>query len=279
MKKRWLVGGFVAGLLMILVTLAGSRPAAAASVTTYPGKIGLELVVLLPHQHQLEVYQQVSMSQLSSNPWLGIIPGHGPVSPINVSLAHVGTHHVVVLGTPSAIAIKYTLPWDGRSGLYTLHSYEATSGLVVMVPMSMNLPPVLNPNWQTLAPRKIPGLPNSPTFRVYATNNVLAGASVAFSVSTGAAAPQAVTPTGFPRAGVALRFLTAIVLLGALVLVVNWSPLKPLPVGGAEQESLLARLANVEAQHRSGELSDEDYRVQRAEALSELERQWQDRAG
>lgn len=272
--------GWIAGLVAgLAVLVGGSGIAAAAPTTTYPGKIGLELVVLLPHQHQLDVYQQVSMSQISSNPWLGIIPGHGTVSPINVSLAHVGKQHVVVLGTPSAMAIKYTLPWDGRSGLFTLHSYEATSGLVVMVPMSMNLPPVLNPNWQTLAPRKIPGLPNSPTFRVYATNNILAGASVAFSVSTGAAVTQSVPAAGFPRAGVALRFLTAIVLLGALALVVNWSPLKPLPADGIDQESLLARLANIEAQHRAQELSDEDYRTERGAVLSELERHWQSRAG
>jgi|BEDMetMinimDraft_2_1075160.scaffolds.fasta_scaffold06055_3 hypothetical protein len=271
--KRW-------GAALLMLLLAGLGAGGVAAAAGAPA-VGMELLVLLPHGRTLAVYQQMVLTGAVDNPTVAVLNGHGPVTPIEGRLLGQGPNTVEVAGRQQDFALKYTVPWDGTSKLLSFAAHETIGNVVVMVPLSMNAPAVLNPSWQTLSPRTIPGLPHSPKFRVYATGGVQPGETVAIAVENGsgpvnAAPPQ---PVGYPRAAAVFTLVLALVVLAGVALAVNWVPLKREEPDAERREALLSRLASLEAARRQGELDDADFRALSAEVIEELERTWPARAG
>lgn len=270
--RRWWVA-----VLAVLAVLGAGGAAAAAG----PPAVGMELLVLLPHGQSLAVYQQMVFTQPVDNPSVAVLKDHGPVAAIQGRLLASGPSTVQVAGRQQDFALKYAVPWNGTSRLLSFTADETTGAVVVMVPLSMNAPSVLNPSWQALAPRTIPGLPHSPKFRVYATSGVQSGQTVAIALENGAGPANAAPPqpAGYPRAAAVFTLVLGLVVLAGVALVVNWTPLRPEEPDAGRREALLARLASLEAQRRQGELDEADYRALSAEIVEELERTWPARAG
>lgn len=270
----------IAFLVIMLMWVVGVGGMAMAASSPISGTVGMELFVVIPHGHELAVYQQVTFSQPGVNPSVGIIQGHGPVKAINFSLKSVGPDKAVIIGNPAAVAMTYDVPWDGTSKLIHVYQYQPAQAAVVMIPRSMAVPPVLNPQWTSLKPRKIPGLLHSPTFDVLGTNNLVAGQTLAISLESGASAQSiASVPAGYPGAGIVMELILGLVALAGLALVVNWNPLRPRDTVQVQRESLLARLASLESQYRRGELDESTWKLQREELLVELEQVWTTQAG
>jgi hypothetical protein len=260
---------------VLLLLAAVLWPAAAMAATP---KASLELLVLLPQKHTLAVFEQVEMAPVAPEPSIGLLQGFQHLSPINVSVIAVSHDAARISGSPTTIAVKYSVPWDGTSTLLMQTLPVFTGSVVVMVPQSLTLPPVLNPNWTVSKSRKIPGLPNSPTFRVYTTSNVQAGQSVAASVESSSSAPTTSLPaSGFPLAGRAVEFGLGLAVLAGALVAVNWRPLTdwaPLP---DVRDNFLGRLASLESEKRRGVIADEEYQTERAALLTRLEQVWRKR--
>ncbi len=265
MRLRWAAALAVG--LGILGTLAAGGSVRAAS-----GSIESELLVLLPQGKHLAVYEQVVLAHPGATTTLGVLDGHGPIKGVNVQLGATAAHHVVLDGATGTVAVEYDVPWNGTSQYLAVRQYLPVAALVVMVPPADTLPPVLNAAFQVLPSRKIPGLPGSPKFHVYETTSVHANTVTAFSLAAGGTTVPG--RQGFPAMGSALLLALALVVLGALYLVVNWSPLSDATHDRAQREDLLERLAGIEALHRRGELEDVVYRVEREALLGELARVW-----
>jgi hypothetical protein len=273
------VGRWLAAVLVGLVLVAAGDEVRARAATA--PAVGMELLVLLPHGRTLAVYQQMVFVRPQDNPTVAVLKGHGPVAAIQGQLKPSGADTVEVLGRQQNFALKYTVPWNGTSKLLSFTAAQTTGAVVVMIPLSMNAPAVLNPAWQALAPRTIPGLPHSPTFRVYDTAGVQAGQMVAIAVENGSGPSNAVPPrpAGYPRAAAVFTVVLGLVVLAGVALAVNWNPLRPEAPDPGRREALLARLASLEAQRRQGELDEEDFRALTQDVLEELERTWTARAG
>jgi hypothetical protein len=254
-----------------LVAVGGwSVPALAENPTA-----AMELLVVIPHGHHLAVYEQVVLSR-AARPPLAVLSGHGALMPINFKAVTDRGNLVAPVTAGRVFALKYSVPWDGVSGLQHMTLSLATNALVVMIPENtLTLPAVLNPTWQNLAPRRIPDLPDSPLFNVWATGNARAGQTVAFALEAagagGVVPATAPEPAGYPAAGALLKVLLVLVLLAALLLVVNWRPLGPL-AEHRRRDELLAALAQLEAHFRHGGLEEPVYRAQRDDMLAELTR-------
>jgi hypothetical protein len=265
---RW--GAALLGALAVLVMAAPAAGAAAVS---------LELFVLIPHQHQLAVYQQVNISHPTGVTTVNVLAGYRDLRAINVRAAAVSGDSVTVIGDVPELALRYVIPWNGTSKLATVAMNASTTAVVVMVPTkTLTLPNVLNAIWEPLNARKIPGLPDSPTFSVWATGKVRAGQSIAFSVERvgGAEAglPSTFQPQGFPTVAALLTLLLALVLLVVALLVVNWKPTHP-AVSPVRREELMGQLAQLEAHYRQGGVEDAVYERQRGEMLAELCTLWE----
>ena len=263
----------VAVVLLLLIAVMWPGAVRAASP-----KASLELLVLLPQKHALAVFEQVEMAPVGFEPSIGLLQGFRNLSPINVSVLAVANDAARISGSPSTIAVKYSVPWDGTSTLLMQTLPVSTGSVVVMVAQSLTLPLVLNPNWTVSKSRKIPGLPHSPIFRVYTTSNVQAGQSVAASVESSSSAPTTSLPaSGFPLAGRAVEFGLGLAVLAGALVAVNWRPLTdwaPLP---DVRDNFLGRLASLESEKRRGVIADEEYQTERAALLTRLEQVWRKR--
>lgn len=239
-----------------------------------PPKTSLELLVLIPSHHHLAVFEQVELARPTTDPTIGLLQGYSSLAGINVALKNPTATTAAVVGTVSEIAVKYTLPWNGTSLLLQEVAPEATAAVVIMVPMSLTLPSVVNPIWSPSKARKIPGLPNSPLFRVFSTGNLRAGQNFGASLENTASVVAPPLPReGYPLAGRAAEFLFGLLVLGALLLAINWKPLRGAAGGGA-RDRLLGRLAVLDAQFRRGELDAADYRRERESLFHDAERVW-----
>jgi hypothetical protein len=262
--RRW---GRLALLLAIALGVLLGGTAWAAS----PG-ISAELLVLLPNGKQLRVYEQVVLSNPGSITKLGVLVGHGPVKGVNVKISGVGANHVDLQSAKGTIAVEYDVPFKGTAQYLSLRQYLPVSALVVMLPPPYTLPSVLNAAFQNLAPRTIPGLPDSPKFNVYETTKVEANTVTAFSMASGGTVTTG--RQGYPGVGSIMLLVLALVVLGGLYVAVNWSPLSGRAHARAQRADLMERLAAIEALHRRGELEDMVYRVEREGLLGELARVW-----
>jgi hypothetical protein len=260
-------------LVVIILAAAGIAGIGPQAWAAAPRTL-MELVVLIPRGHQLAVYQQVVLAD-AARPPLAVLAHHGTITPINFRPAGE-TGNLVTPSAPARVfAVKYTLPWDGTSGLQALRLTMPTTALVVMVPEhTLTLPPILNPTWQSLAPRRIPGLPQSPLFAVWATGNARAGQTIAFALeAAGQSSPVPATapePAGYPTAGVMLEVALVLLVVAGVLLVVNWRPLRADEAAVAVREDLMRHLAELEAHYRRGGLEDTVYRAQRASLMAEL---------
>lgn len=251
---------------------------ASALAAGSPSKASLELIVLLPQKNTLAVFEQVEMAPPGVNPIIGLIQGFQSFAPINVQVGSLTGDTAALVGSPSTIAVKYTLPWNGTSTLLQETLPVATGSVVIMVPKSLALPSVVNPNWTVSRSRKIPGLPHSPTFRVYTTGNVNAGQAVSASVeSASSAATTSLPPAGFPLAGRAMEFGLGLLLLGGALLVVNWRPLTDWAPLRDVRDGFLNRLATLESEHRRGVIDEAEYHRERESVLARLEKVWTER--
>jgi hypothetical protein len=258
----------------VAVLLGGS---AAAQAPPAAPAVTLELLVLIPSHHELAVYEQLEFARPVVNPTVGVLKGYHQLQGINVTARGDGAMSATVTGTASTIALKYFLPWDGTSVLAEERVPAKTDAVVIMVPTSLTLPPVINPVWSASKSRRIPGLPNSPLFRVFSTGNVRAGQSLGASIETTAdAAPVALPPAGFPMAGRVAELLFGLVVVGGMLLALNWRGLEPLGQGARDQ--LLGRLAVLESQYRRGEVDTRTYRQERETLLADAETWWRRRA-
>lgn len=265
MMRRWVAPLMAVLGLVGMMAAGGSAQAASSSIVS-------ELLVLLPQGKHLAVYEQVVLAHPGATTTLGVLAGHGAVKGVNVQLGPAGLHHVVLDGATGTVAVEYAVPWNGTSQYLALRQYLPVSALVVMVPPADTLPSVLNAAFQVLPSRAIPGLPASPKFHVYETTSVHANTVTAFSVAAGGTTVAG--RQGFPAVGSAVLLALALVVLAALYLVVNWSPLRDATHARAQREDLLERLAGIEALYRRGELEDVVYRVEREALLGELARVW-----
>jgi hypothetical protein len=270
MNARWVWFLGVIAVLLFGGEAVAAPPPAAPAVT-------LELLVMIPSHHQLAVYEQLEFAQPTANPTVGVLEGYSQLQGINVTAHGDGATTAVVTGTASTVALKYILPWDGTSLLVQERVPVKTDAVVIMVPTSLNLPPVINPVWSASKSQRIPGLPNSPLFRVFSTGNVRAGQSFGASIEAAPrAAPAALPPVGFPVAGRAAELLFGLVVAGGLLLALNWRGLRPL--GQDARDQLLARLAVLESQYRRGEVDARTYRQERETLLADAETWWRRRA-
>lgn len=280
--RRWL-----ARLGSALVLWGAWSVPAAHAATTPAGKIGMEMIVFLPQAGRLAVFQQVVMTGKVADPTVGLLPGATGVSAINARIAHSGAGFVVVSGTPGQFALRYDIPWNGKSANLSVPAYLATSALVFLVPQSLSVPAVLNPALVPAGHGKLPGIPHSPVFNEYATTNVAAGQALPVVLeeqAAGASTGQTpLFPSGgnHPLIGALFEALVVLVGMGALAWALNWRPVAAYSRRPGERERLLAELAAWDASYHRGEVDDEAYRSHREELVASLCRVWGDpsRAG
>lgn len=263
----------------LIVVILGSAPLSHAA--TVPGKIGMEMVVLLPTKHhQLAVFEQVDMSTTVANPVIGIIPHAIGVVGVGATFLKTSKNYVVMSGTPKQFALKYDVPWDGRSLSLLFPAYLATSALVLLAPRSLTLPEVLNPSLVPAGHGKLPGISQSPTFSEYATSNLAPGQGFQVVVEA-----KAIAQTGsllrlpgagsFPVVGSLFEALLVVMGLGAVALGLNWKPLSRYSRRAALRTQMLGELAALDASYRRGEVAEDAYLRQRTELLGGLVEVWE----
>lgn len=272
MRRTWIWGA-----LSTLILWAGFSPVTYAA--TVPGKIGMEMVVLLPSHGSLAVFEQVDMSTAAANPVIGIIPHAKGIEGIGANVVRIANNYVVMNGSPTKFALKYDVPWNDKSDTLLLPAYLATNTLVLLAPSSLSLPEVLNPSLVPAGKGKLPGIANSPVFDEYATSNLQAGQDFQAVIES-----QAITQTGnsllipsggsYPVVGSIFEALLVLVGLGGIVIGIYWRPLYRYSRKRALREQLLSELAVLEASHRRGEVAEDAYRVQRDELLANLGEVW-----
>ncbi len=273
-RVKW----FMATMALIAVLL-GAAPLSYAA--TVPGKIGMEMVVLLPTKHhQLAVFEQVDMSTTVASPVIGIIPHALGLVGVGGTILKTAKNYVVMSGTPRQFALKYDVPWNGRSLNLLFPAYLATNALVLLAPRSLTLPEVLNPSLAPAGHGKLPGIPNSPTFAEYATSNLAAGQGFQAVVEAKVIAqtgPSLLLPGGgsFPVVGSLFEALLIVMGLGAVSLGLNWKPLSRYSRRAALRNQMLAELAALDASYRRGEVADDAYLRQRDELMGGLVDVWE----
>ncbi|MHB1610970.1 MAG: hypothetical protein ACYCT0_04670 [Sulfobacillus sp.] len=258
------------------IILAASPSTYAASV---PGKIGMEMVVLLPSHGKLAVFEQVDMSTLTPNPVIGIIPHAEGLEGVGDGIIKTSGNYVVMNGTPKQFAIKYDVGWNGKSANLLLPAYLATNALVILAPSDLSLPEVLNPSLVPAGKGKLPGIPNSPLFYEYATSNLQAGQGFQAVIESKVIAQSSnalLLPSGgsYPVVGSIFQALLVILGLGGIFIGMNWRPLSQYSRRQAIRDQLLSELAVLEASHRRGEVAENAYETIRQELLVNLSTVW-----
>lgn len=269
--------GWIWGVLSTLILWAVFSPVTYAA--SLPGKIGMEMVVLLPSHGTLAVFEQVDMSTVATDPVIGIIPHARGVEGIGGNIIRISSNYVVMNGSPTKFALKYDVPWNGKSDTLLLPAYLATNTLVLLAPSSLSLPEVLNPSLVPAGKGKLPGIANSPVFHEYATSNLQAGQGFQAVIEA-----QAITQTGnsllmpsggsYPVVGSIFEALLVLLGLGGIVIGIYWRPLYQYSRKRALREQLLSELAVLEASYRRGEVADDAYLAQRAELMANLGEVW-----
>ena len=273
MRRTW-----IWGVLSTLILWAGFSQVTYAA--TVPGKIRMEMVVLLPSHGSLAVFEQVDMLTVASNPVVGIIPRANGVEGIGANIVRVSSNYVVMNGNPTKFALKYDVPWNGKSDTLLLPAYLATNTLVLLVPSSLSLPEVLNPSLVPAGKGKLPGIANSPVFDEYATSNLQAGQGFQAVIESHGIAQTGnslLIPSGgsYPLVGSIFEALLVLLGMGGVVIGIYWRPLYRYSRKRAMRERLLSELAVLEAGHRRGEVTEDAYLVQRAELLANLGEVWE----
>ncbi len=273
-RTKW-----VTSMVAMLATVLGWSPLSYAA--SAPGKIGMEMVVLLPIQHhQLAVFEQVDMSTTVTDPVIGVIPHAIGIVGVGGTILKTASNYVVMSGTPKRFALKYDVPWNGRSISLLFPSYLATNALVLLAPTNLTLPEVLNPSLVPAGHGKLPGITNSPTFSEYATSNLAAGQGFQAVVESKVIAQTGsslLLPGGgaFPVVGSLFEALLIVLGLGAVALGINWKPLSRYSRRAILRTQLLGELAALDASYHRGEMAEEAYLKQRAELVGGLVEVWE----
>ena len=271
-RSKW-----VGALVLMLVPMLGFGPLVDAA----SGKIGMEMVVLLPTKHhQLAVFAQVDMATPVADPVIGIIPRAIGVVALGGTILETTGNDVVMKGTPSRFALKYDVPWNGRSLNLLFPAYLATNAWVLLAPSNLALPEVLNPSLVPAGHGKLPGIPNSPTFSEYATSNLAVGQGFQVVVEA-----KGITQTGsslllpgggmYPLVGALCQALLVLLALGAVALGLNWKPLSQYSRKSQLRRQLMGELAVLDAGYHRGEIAQEAYWEQRQELMVGLFEVWE----
>ncbi|MBX5467597.1 MAG: hypothetical protein K6U14_08945 [Firmicutes bacterium] len=267
--KRWLLAA-VFGMLCLV-------PAPVA-LAAGGGAVGMEMLVLLPEQGELAVYQQVVMKTPAPAAQIGVLSGAREVAAVGVSAVQATGNEVVVEGAPRSFALRYFVPWNGRSGTYAIPTFLPTQALVLLVPESLAVPQVLNPALVSAGHGKIPGIPQSPVFQEFATANLAQGQRFSMVIEAAGLSAASAAPVALPVPSPWLsRGIEAAALLVAAFGVwaaVNWRPAWQWSRRRMVRERLLAELAQLDAGYRRGEVAEGDWRRLRAELFAALKEVW-----
>lgn len=256
---------------------------ATASQAAGPSAIRLEMLVMLPEKGHLAVYEQVTMARPSPHPVAGIMAHAVHIQAVSASVLRQGPGYLVMKGSPEKFAVRYDVPWNGRSGSYPIPAYVATGTVALLVPGSLDVPAVLNPSLALKDQGKIPGVADSPVFEEYVTANVAPGQSLPLVLEGPAAVSASRPPALHGLAGPAwVRALLVALMAGAALLagIASWR-WKPIEAMFTDMEKLrvqlLGALATTEAAHRRGEIPDDVYKQEQRGLVAALQRVWEHR--
>lgn len=236
----------------------------------------MEMLIVIPDGHRLAVFQQVALDRPAGSAAVGIAQGTATraVTGIGARVLSESTGRVMVVPQSQRFALRYSIPWNGRSGSFRLVSPVAVGGLLVLMPPRLSLPPVLNPSLESIGKGKIPGVRHSPTFAEYGTTHVGAGQTVPVVIEKTSASPQQGSAGTYPGAARMLEWAMGVMAFGGLIMALNWRSGALSDVGAAYRARCLGELASLRAAFRRGDLDADVYQAERQELLASLGRVW-----
>ncbi len=272
MRSVW-IG--LAGMALAVLPATASQAAGSSAIR-------LEMLVMLPAKGHLAVYEQVTMERPAPHPVAGIMAHAARIQVVSASVLRQGPGYLVMKGSPAKFAVRYDVPWNGRSGSYPIPAYFATGTVALLVPGSLDVPAVLNPSLALKDQGKIPGVADSPVFEEYVTTNVAPGQSLPL-VLEGPAAASASPPDPHGLTGPAWARALLVALMAGSALLAGIASWRWKPIGamfsdmGKLRSQLLGALASTEAAHRRGEIPDDVYKQEKRGLVAALQRVWDHR--
>ncbi|PSR23553.1 MAG: hypothetical protein C7B47_15770 [Sulfobacillus thermosulfidooxidans] len=214
------------GWVVMAGMIAVGTPAGVLA-KSLPEPVAMEMVMMLPIQHHLAIYEQWVFSHPPRDVILGILPGATHLRAIGGHIDSRDAHDVIITAPENSCAVRYQVPWNGHSGAYTLPSYGSTGVVVLLVPPSLAMPAVLNPslafNGQGRIP--LPKMASSPVFNEYVTSHLMAGSALPLIVeqAKNLVSPSSTRFAGHLYPGMGQGFQIAMLLLSATAILMAFS--------------------------------------------------------
>ncbi|OLZ10726.1 hypothetical protein BFX06_11925 [Sulfobacillus thermosulfidooxidans] len=214
------------GWVLMAGMIAVGTPAGVLA-KSLPEPVVMEMVMMLPIQHHLAIYEQWVFSHPPHGVILGILPDATHLRAIGGHIDSKDAHDVIITAPVNSCAVRYQVPWNEHSGAYTLPSYESTGVVVLLVPPSLAMPAVLNPslafNGQGRIP--LPKMAASPVFNEYVTSHLMAGSALPLIVeqANNLVSPSSTRFAGHLYPGIGQGFQIAMVLLSATAILMAFS--------------------------------------------------------
>lgn len=251
-----------------LLALGMAAPSAYAAATPAP-IVTLEMLILIPQHHTLAVFQQMALSEANPAAPIAILPGARQIAGIGSKVSRIGPDTVMVRSRDARFALRYTVPWNGRSAALGLVSRLRLKELLVLTPPNVVLPPVLNPVLAWAGQGRIPLVPNSPAFEEYGTQNVAPGQSLPIVLEHRQASSGPVEVVGnHPAMALVFELLAGLIALLGIGFALNWRPVRE--KSPEDPERYWAALAALVSAYRRGEVAESEYQRDREQLTTLL---------
>lgn len=268
---------------MVAVMAAATLGYAAPRVDAAPiasgarSMIAMDMVLLIPEGHRLAIFDQVALDHPVSRVVMGMFVGAKDVKGIGASIVSHGSDAAIVEPQGARFAVRYSVPWNGRSASLLLPTVLPIKGLLVLIPARMALPPILNPSLASVGQGRIPDVADSPVFKEYATGNVAQGQSVPVVLeryAVNAAIPLSSASGNYPRVAMLFKLLIGLLGMGALAWALNWRVGVPGDARRGQRERYLRDMAGLKAAYQRGELEEGAFEREYRELLKVLHGVW-----
>lgn len=175
---------------------------------------------------------------------MGILPDATHLRGVGAHIDSRAPHDVIITAQENTCAVRYQVPWNGRSGAYMLPSYGNTGAVVLLVPPSLAMPAVLNPSLVFNGQGRIPLSKKvlSPVFNEYVTSHLMAGSDLPLIVEqdVNQNSPPSTLFAGhlYPRIGQGFQVAIAVLSAMAILLALYWRKLFGLNIQSEQNEAV-----------------------------------------
>ena len=163
--------------------LAAAVASGSVSQAQEAPAISAEMIILVPHGHSLAVFQEIDLRHSKSrfSP-VALFRGAHAVHAISGRVKLSGPGQWQYRPNHLQAALRYLVPWNGRSASLVMKSRDAIGGVTVLTQPSLQLPAILNPALAAVGEGKIPHVPQSPTFAEYVSRGHRPGRSLTLDI-------------------------------------------------------------------------------------------------